>query len=628
MESDKQKAPFGMWPSPVTAAAVGQKLRLEEVQFSSTGDSIIWLEGRSGTGVLVRQNNNDARCDVTSPEVSVRGGIGYGGGEFTTHNGSIIFTEKSGRLFRTNLGYGNPSPITPAFGSFADPQVSPDGQLVMCVFSDGKTDLISLVDAIGSEWPLQLVKGADFYMSPRWHPGGKIVAWIEWDHPNMPWDSSRLMLGRLDASSPRLIDSHSVAGDNNQPVCQPEFSSDGRYLSYIVSNGEWEDLVLLELQTGETRILIKGDGFHLSQPNWVQGLRYFGWAPSNDEIFYIRNEGGFASLWRVNIESGDTNEISTAPFTWLSQISVSPAEKAVVMIASSAGIPARIVRWDETGLQTIAYSDTERLPVDFYPTISPLQWKASDGSPVFGNYYGPTNPGYSANGLPPAILYIHGGPTSEQPATFSAERLYFTSRGYAWLDVNYRGSSGYGRTYLQALQRRWGETDVEDAASGAQALIDNGLADPKKLIIRGGSAGGYTVLNSLIHHPGLFKAGICLYGVSNLFTLVQDTHKFEAHYTDSMVGSLPAAAEKFHDWSPVFHADQIQDPLAIFQGSVDKVVPPSQSEEIVDALRSRGIPLIYKVYEGEGHGFRKQETLADYYFEVERFLQQFVLFAV
>jgi dipeptidyl aminopeptidase/acylaminoacyl peptidase len=225
-------------------------------------------------------------------------------------------------------------------------------------------------------------------------------------------------------------------------------------------------------------------------------------------------------------------------------------------------------------------------------------------------------------------VYIHGGPTTEQPVAYSAERIFFISRGYAWLDVNYRGSSGFGRTYLQALRNRWGETDVEDAANAAKALIENGLADPHKLIIRGGSAGGYTVLNTLIHHPGLFKAGICLYGVSNLFTLAQDTHKFEAHYTDSMVGPLPDAAEKYHAWSPIFHAENIRDALAVFQGSIDRVVPPPQSEEIINVLRTRGVPLLYKLYEGEGHGFRKDETLANSYFEVERFLQQFVLFAV
>jgi dipeptidyl aminopeptidase/acylaminoacyl peptidase len=623
----KKECAFGLWPSVVTAADSGQKTRLEDVQFNAADGTVLWLEGRSGTGVLVRQSPGDARRDLTGPILSVRGGIGYGGGEFTTHGGDIYFAEKSGLLYRQNLEVGQPRAITPAYGAFADPQVSPDGQWVLSVFSDGQTDLLSLIESNGNEWPVQLVKGADFYTSPRWHPAGKFIAWIEWNHPNMPWDGSQLMLGRLEGNPPHLVDSHSVAGDIDQSVYQPQFSSDGRYLSYIVSTEEWEDLVLLELQTGDTRILVEGDGFHLSEPGWVQGMRSYGWTGDNHEILYIRNHGGFASLWRVDIESGETSQINTSPFTWLSQLSVSSHTSETVFLASAPGIPPRVVKWDESGLHTVAYSDTERLPEGYYSEPRLLQWTVDDGSLVYGTYYPPANPDYTSDGLPPAILYIHGGPTSIQPVTYSAERVFFTSRGYAWLDVNYRGSSGFGRTYLQSLRNRWGETDVQDAAGAAKALAEQGLADPNKLIIRGGSAGGYTVLNALIHHPGVFKAGVCLYGVSNLFTLAQDTHKFELHYTDSMVGPLPQAAGKYHDWSPVFHADKIQDALAIFQGSIDKVVPPSQSEEIVNAVRGRGIPLIYKVFEGEGHGFRKAESLSDYYRDVERFLQQFVLFA-
>jgi len=628
MKEKKKDCPFGLWPSEMSASAAGQKLRLEDVQFDSTGQSILWVEGRSGTGVLVRQKKGDVRRDLSSPLRSVRGAVGYGGGEFTTHNDFVVFAEKNGRLYKTGLDKGQAETITPPYGAFTDPQVSPDGKWVLSIFSDGVQDLLAIIDSDGEEWPVQLVKGADFYMSPRWHPGGKAVAWIEWNHPNMPWDGSRLILGRLESNPPRLVDSHCVAGDADHAVSQPQFSPDGRYLSYLVSNGEWEDLVLLELQTGQSRILVKGDGFHLAQPAWIQGLRFYGWSFDNRDIYLIKNYGGSASLWQVDIESGEIRQIDTSPYTWITQLSVSSSANELVFLASAPGIPTRVVHRDAASINIIACSDAERLSEGYDSTPAPLQWKAGDGSLVYGTYYAPANPGFTAQGLPPAILYIHGGPTSEQPLTYSAERIYFTSRGYAWLDVNYRGSSGYGRSYLQALQGRWGEFDAEDAANAARALVENGLADPGKLIIRGGSAGGFTVLNALIHYPGVFKTGICLYGVSNLFTLIQDTHKFEAHYNDHLVGTLPDAAEKFHTWSPIFQAENIQDPLAVFQGSTDRVVPPSQSEEIVTALRRRGIPLLYKVYEGEGHGFRREETLMDYLREVERFLQQYVLFAV
>jgi dipeptidyl aminopeptidase/acylaminoacyl peptidase len=226
------------------------------------------------------------------------------------------------------------------------------------------------------------------------------------------------------------------------------------------------------------------------------------------------------------------------------------------------------------------------------------------------------------------MVYVHGGPTSQVFNAFNLEAAFFISRGYAYFAVNYRGSTGFGRSYRDALKGNWGKIDLQDVVEGTQALVQAGKADPKKLVIKGGSAGGYTVLNALVHHPGLFKAGLCSYGVSNLFLLDMDTHKFEAHYTESMVGKLPEAAEKYHAWSPVYHADKIRDAIAIFQGSDDKVVPVDQSESIVDILKANKVHHLYKLYEGEGHGFRKKANLVDFYDTVDRFLKQYVIFSL
>jgi dipeptidyl aminopeptidase/acylaminoacyl peptidase len=212
-------------------------------------------------------------------------------------------------------------------------------------------------------------------------------------------------------------------------------------------------------------------------------------------------------------------------------------------------------------------------------------------------------------------------------ANFSEDAAFFTSRGYAYLQVNYRGSSGYGRSYQRSLRGRWGELDVEDAVGGARALSERGLSDPARIAIKGGSAGGYTVLNALIRHPGFFRAGVCLFGVSNLFTLAAETHKFEERYLDSMVGPLPEAAQKYRDWSPIFHVDNIRDPLAVFQGDEDTVVPPEQSASIVEALQRRNVPHLYRLFPGEGHGWRKSETISAYYTEMEKFLRQHLLYA-
>ena len=621
----KKQIPFGLWPSPITARSVSQHIRLNDVRWAGSGQTLVVCEGRGDLGALSACPPGEARREL-SVEYNVRGGVGYGGGEMCISGDTLIFAEKNGRLYRTSLGYGQPRPITPPFGKAAAPALSADGCWVVYVYSDGQTDLLALVDAQGQDWPIQLARGADFYMQPAWHPDGKRLAWVEWDHPNMPWDGTRLKLGRIAGSPPRLVEVLNIGGDSDTPVCQPQFSPDGKWLSYISASGEWEDLLLYDLASGKRRVLFHGDGMMLAEAAWVQGERSCGWSPTSLKLFCASSCRGQSALWEIPLQ-GSPRQLDITPYSAISQLSVSPAADQLAFVASSTGIPARVVRWDGGKMPVVARSESESLPPEFYSAPRELEWQAADGSLVYGWFYPPANPDADCEGLPPCILWVHGGPTSVSPLTFHAQRAYFTSRGYAWLDLNYRGSTGFGRSYMQVLRQHWGDLDTEDAGNAALALALDGLADPQRLVIMGGSAGGYLVLNALIRYPGRFKAGICNYGVSNLFTLDMDTHKFEAHYTKSLVGALPGASQRYRDWSPIFNAGRISDPLAVFQGSIDGVVPPSQSEEIVAALRRRGVPHLYKVYEGEGHGFRKQETLNDYYLQVERFLQQHVLFA-
>ncbi|MBN2047763.1 MAG: S9 family peptidase, partial [Anaerolineaceae bacterium] len=535
-----------------------------------------------------------------------------------------------GTLLRRSLGYELPKAILPGFGSVASPTLSPDGNWVLYVYTDGQNDLIGMVDAEGAAWPRKLVEGADFYMQPCWHPSGEMIAWVEWLHPNMPWDGSWVCLGRMDPGDdemiPGLFSVEQVAGGDDIPAQQPRFSPDGRFLSYVVCDGEWDSLVLYDLQTKETRTLVEGDGFMLTRPAWVQGNHEYDWGKDSDRIYYLRLQNGFSTLWWVDIETGRSEQIDVSPYTYLTQLSVSPKDGQLAFIGSSPMVPARILRWDGARIHTVRRSDPENIAPEQLPVPKPIEWKAKDGTKVYGLYYPPTNPQYTSDELPPAIVNIHGGPTGQQEVRYRPTAAYFTSRGYAWMEVNYRGSAGYGRSYQMALNGNWGLVDTEDAVGAAYAMIDQDLADEKRLVIMGGSAGGYTVLNALIQYPGVFAAGIDQYGVSDLYGITLDTHKFEAHYNDSLVGPLPEAAEKYKAWSPVFHADQIKDPLAVFQGSEDVVVPPSQSEKIVSVLRQNHVPHIYQVYEGEGHGFRKAENKLDFLKQVEEFLMKHVLF--
>lgn len=609
--------PFGTWPSPISAEMLGNQKRLDDVQITPDGRTLAWTEGVSGRTTLYVQRGDDAPRALFD-DLSIRPGVGYGGGGFALHNAFAVFVA-NGRLYRAPLGRGLPSPITPTFGGAAAPAISGDGRWVAFVHTFEEQDTLAIVDAEGRDWPVRAAQGADFYMQPVWSPTEALLAWLEWDFPNMPWDGTRLQIGRW--HNGRLQDVQTLAGDTQTPIFQPAFSPDGRYLSFIAGDGEWDTLWLYDLRSGKRRALVS-DGVFM-QPAWVQGMRTHAWLDA-ETIILIQNRNGFARLLQISLD-GAQQTLDITPYTWLKQPAAAAGRMAFVAAASH--ISNRIItRRDNTWL-VLARSSAENIPAEYLPQAYSIQWTAEDGSTVHGLYYAPASAEYQSEGLPPAILSIHGGPTSQRVAEYNPLAAYFASRGYAWLEVNYRGSTGYGRSYQQALYGRWGEVDTEDAAGAARALIAQNLADPQRLVIYGGSAGGYTVYNALIHSPGLFRAGVALYGVSDLFALNLDTHKFEKHYNDKLVGKLPEAAEKYRAWSPIFHADKIRDPLAVFQGSEDPVVPPSQSERIVAALRSNRVPHIYHVYEGEGHGWRKTETLRDFYPRVERFLLTHVLFA-
>jgi dipeptidyl aminopeptidase/acylaminoacyl peptidase len=622
--TEKQKLPYGLWPSSISPAMQGAELRLEDAQFDSDG-SLTWLESLSGKTALMFKKGTDAARDI-SGGLKVNAGVGYGGGDFTVRNGLAVFASclanRGGRLYRVALGEGLPQAITPEFGECAAPVISPDGKQVMFVHTYEGTDCIALVKTEGQGWPLKLANGADFYMQPTWHPDGQQIAWIEWNHPQMPWDGTRLMTARL--SGAELTDVKQIYGADNIPVFQPEYSADGRFLAFLSNDGEWDQLYILNLTSGEKRALVK-DASMLA-PAWVQGLRLFAWSANSASIFYLKNDMGWHTLWEVELASGDSRKLDIAPYTWISQIAASPVGEKLAVIATSPKIPARVVTI-ENGQQLIERrSSSEAVPADELPEPSPIEWPALDGTIVHGLYYPPTSTRFCSEGLPPAIVNIHGGPTSARVSSYNSDAAYFASRGYGFMEVNYRGSSGYGRSYMLKLREKWGVLDTEDAAGAAGALVTLGLADPRRMAIMGGSSGGYTVLNALIHFPGVFKAGVNLFGVANLFDLIIGTHKFEARFIDSLVGALPAAAERYKAWSPIFHSSQIKDPLAVFQGADDQVVPPEHSEQIVAALRANKVPHIFKLYPGEGHGFRKTENIIDFYESLESFLKQYVIF--
>lgn len=630
--TQKQSLPFGLFPSSLSPISMARGLTFAEVALSPNGE-LVWLENRSDQGVLVVQPlSGQGRRDLNN-QFSVRARVGYGGGDFTVTESDVFFVAAdSGRIFRQPLRSGTAKPVTPAFGQAAHPAPSPDGRWLAYIHSYEGKDVIALVPADGSRWPQTLIQGDDFYMQPCWHPDGNRFAWIAWNHPNMPWDGTRLYMAELEQSKGYwgCKSVEVITGDEETSIFQPQFSPDGRYLAYVSEAGGWWQLYLYDLERKTHTQLTFTDAEH-GQPAWVQGMRTYQFSPDSRSIFVIRNSQAHDSLIQIDLENQKEHPIQLdEAYTALSQIHLCPQnpQTQIALIASSARIPPRVITVNPQGETRVwgrAYP--EDVPFENYSSAQSVSWKGMDGETVHGLYYPPHHPDFTGSGAPPLIVHIHGGPTSQVKNGFNPRAQYFATRGYAFLEVNYRGSTGYGRDYRNKLRYSWGIYDVEDAVSGAKQLAEQGKADPSKLVIMGGSAGGFTVLKALEDYPGVFKAGVCLYGVSNHFTLAQDTHKFEARYLDSMLGALPEAAQVYRERSPINYVERIHDALAIFQGEVDNVVPRSQSDTVVASLQQRGVPHIYHVYPGEGHGFRKSETIEHFYKTVEAFLREKVIFS-
>jgi dipeptidyl aminopeptidase/acylaminoacyl peptidase len=635
----KQRRAYGSWDSPIAPRMVASGLRLFDVQWSApapddaslTEEALLWVESRAGTGVLVVQIGSDAPRDVTESDMGVRGRIGYAGGEFTARGTKVVFAGNEGRLYVQSLLGGAPRPITPAFGACASPKISPDGRWVLFVHHDGVHDGVALVDIEGAHWPRKLAFGDDFVTQPVWHPAGTHIAYIAWNRPQMPWDGAELRLAALSQDSqgfPIAATMNTIAGGVDIAAFQPEFSPDGRQLAYASDETGWWQLYVYDLEMGARRQLTTAPAEH-AQPNWVQGMRTFAWSADGRALYCLRSAEGVVSVWRIEADgTGETRLDALNGYTHLRQIAAAPWSGQLALLGSSSSISERVLTVDGAAVRVRRRTTTESVVPEALSKPQAITWAGHDGEPVYGLFYPPESTSFESTGQPPLIVYVHGGPTSQVPLRYEPELQFYATRGFAVLAVNYRGSTGYGKAYKDKLRGAWGIYDVEDCASGAQYLADRGLVHPNQRVILGGSAGGFTVLQSLVTKPGFYSAGVCLYGVANQFTLVTDSHfKFETHYSETLLGPLPEAAAIYRERSPVFFADRIRDPLIVFQGDQDNVVPKAQSDGIVAALRARGVPHEYHVFEGEGHGWRKPETIEAYLTAALKFIESHVLYA-
>jgi len=597
--------------------------RFNNLRVSHDGRYVYWLESINGQGVIY-QRDQSGQITRISAEFDVRGTVGYGGGELDIGRTTLVFIDKSGSVYKSLVGQEHTLQQIIAFGSsIASPAISPDEQWVLLVDQKDEVDRLFLTSIEDPKQSLPLVEGADFYMNPVWHPDGKMIAWVEWNHPHMPWDASCIKLGRISDEFQELSKGSLIAGSLESAASQPRFSPDGKWLSYIRCEDNWDSLVLYDLKSKHRKMLLPQQGFHLALPDWIQGQRSYAWSNDSRTIFYFRYAKGRTTLWQIDIASGQNQNIAIEPVQWASQID--EMNGRLTFLGNTAREPKQIWQISDSRLVLLQENHLYGVNTDSYSEPQEVTSYSPEGIPIYGIYFPPAGQLSVSRHAPPLILDVHGGPTMQEALIFSSDAAFFTSRGFAYAQINYRGSSGYGYNHQRALKHQWGVVDVEDTLAFARELIRRKFADPGQMIIKGSSAGGFTALNALIQAPGFFKAAICSYPVSDLIADAQHTHKFERFYHQFLTGDLAYDYQRFAERSPIFHIDRIRDPLLLFHGDDDPVVSVSQSREIYQQLCQRGIPCYLHVYEGEGHGFRKPETIQDYYLQIELFLSQHII---
>jgi dipeptidyl aminopeptidase/acylaminoacyl peptidase len=605
--------PYGTWPSPISAAAVaGQGIRLGSVAVD--GDDIYWLERRpneGGRSALVRRRADGRHEELTPPGFNVRTRVHeYGGGAYIVGGGKVYFSN-----FSDQRVYGEKGPVTPAGDwFFADFAHDSTRDRLIAVREDHSrpntephTTLVAIPLDGGESAGEVIASGYDFYSTPRISPDGTRLAWLSWRHPQMPWDGTELWVADV-AATGALSGARSVAGGRSESIYQPGWSPDGT-LYFVSDRDGWWKLYRWDGSVSHAVITNAPPDAEFGRPQWIFETATWALAgPRRIVVSYARS--GRWHFGVVDVASGVMSGLAPGlePREWLT----ATASHAIV-VAGSPRTSDAVMQIDlDTG-----EADTMKTaaPVDLDPGCisepEAIVFPTGRGLSAHAFVYPPRHAQYTgASGeRPPLIVISHGGPTTATTARFDVAIQYWTTRGFAVADVNYGGSSGFGRPYRERLNGQWGIVDVEDAVNVARHLVAQGMADPERLIIRGGSAGGYTALAALVFHPRVFKAAASYYGISDIEVLAQDTHKFESRYLDTLIGPYPQARELYRARSPLHFVDRLSCALILFQGLEDKVVPPNQSEMMADAARKKGLPVAYLPFEGEQHGFRRASTI-------------------
>jgi len=620
MTQTKRFAPYGSWSSPITPAlAASGAVGLEQIWLS--GEDVYWLEGRpseKGRQVVVRRRADGGVADVTPPGMGVLTRVHeYGGGDYLVDGKTVYFSNRDDyRLYRQDPGLA-PTPITPEppFPGglrYADGRVTPDGRWLICVrerhLEEGEAfNELVVLPTDGSAEPRIIARGHDFVSSPRISPDGRFLAWLSWDHPRLPWEGTELWTAEI-AADGALRGVRLVAGGPDESIFQPEWSPDG-VLHFASDRTGWWNLYCE--RDGDIVQLVSMEA-EFAWPQWVFGLSVYAFA-AGGRIACLYQQDGFDNLALLNPADGslDAIEVGFTSFYPPALRANASGDRLYFVGGTSADAPA-IVALDLTTGHTLLLQKGMDIAIDPGAISIPhsITFPTEGDFDAHAFFYPPANPDFTgpADERPPLIVISHGGPTSSTRVHLRLDIQYWTSRGFAVVDVNYGGSTGYGRAYRERLNGAWGIVDTADCVNAARYLVEQGVVDGERLIIRGGSAGGYTTLCALAFYD-VFSAGASYYGISDLELYIEETHKFESRYMDSLVGPYPEAKAVYQARSAIHFTDNFVCPIILFQGLDDKIVPPSQAEVMVAALRARKLPVAYITFEGEAHGFKKADTI-------------------
>ncbi|MGB0459218.1 MAG: S9 family peptidase [Porticoccaceae bacterium] len=605
----KTVLPFGTWPSSLSAEKVASAApKINHIQ--SCNDLVTWVESRpneGGRNVIIGRSKNGLIKDLIPAPYSHYSRVHeYGGMAYALSENSIYFVNASDqRIYQQPFGTTTPVAITESGLRFADLIIDSVNQRLIAVCeqhnetTEPENYLVGISLTAGNKQLTPLARGADFYAYPRISPDGKSLCWIEWNHPNMPWDSTQLWQADIHnhcLENKRLI----AGGDGLEAIFQPQWSPDNR-LYYVSDRNNWWNIY-----SADHGVIVDMPA-EFATPLWQFGMSTYDFIDANT-IGCLWTQQGVWYCGFVDIAKGSLKPVAS---NYKSMQAACCDSGGLYMVAGAPDIADQVVTVSQQGIVEAIYSPSNlNIATEDLAKPESISFPTANNTNVQAFFYPPSNSQYCGenNQLPPVIAICHGGPTGATDCSLNLKIQYWTSRGFAVVDINYRGSTGFGRDYRDALNGAWGLADIEDTQYAIKFLTTQQKVDPERCIIRGSSAGGYTVLSALTF-TDTFRAGASLYGIGNLETLARDTHKFESRYLDKLVGPYPEQKTIYQQRSPINHIEQLNCPVIFLQGLEDKVVPPSQAELMVSSLKKKGIPVVYVKFPDEGHGFRKAENI-------------------